>query len=148
MSRILDTLKTYKELLAGLLVIGAISAWVAHGIAAEAEKKADANALALQAVAQTQAILAQTQQDLAKQQAMQTGKLDGFLSTLGLAPEQLEAVKSLPHDPKKNAKGDILCGQSWLYASKGLDTIIVWAVSKDSCKVNGWLVHPKPEAGS
>lgn len=143
MNKLLGMVKAYKELLAGLLAIGAISAWVAHGIAAGAEKKADKIAEALAAVSTTQAILAQTQQDLAKEQAKQTGKLEGFLATLNLTEAQIAQMQALPREPRVNTAGKILCGQTWLQVWPQLDTIVIYSITRDSCKVSASLVYPR-----
>jgi len=144
MNKLLEWTKAYKELIAGLVVIAGISAWVARGIASEAEKKADATAQALLEVAKTQTALAQTQQQLGLKVEKQEGRMDALLASLSLSAANIKALQAMPRSPKllPNDSTKIACGQSWLKSNATMDTIVMVVVT-ESCKVAVYPVYPE-----
>lgn len=143
MKKLWAAVLAYKELLAGLVVIGAISAWVAKGIAEDAGRKADATAQALQAVAETQKVLAETQQAIGIKVATQEGKVDALLASLNLAPDRLAALQALPRAPRLSPtdSNKVLCGQTWLQATRNFDTLLMVVIDK-ACKAKVYPIYP------
>lgn len=143
MKKLWGAVAAYKELIAGLVVIGAISAWVAKGIAEDAGKKADATAAALQAVAETQKVLAETQQAMGIKVATQEGRVDALLASLNLAPDRLAALQALPRAPRlsPNDSSKVMCGQTWLQATRNMDTLLMIVIDK-ACKAKVYPIYP------
>lgn len=143
MKRLREILDEYKVLIGAVVATATVSAFVASGIAGEAKSQAESNASALEAVAKTQALLAETQQQIQQQAARESGKLESLLATLDLRPQAVRYIMNLPREPELDSAGRLHCPQAWLEASPVLDTVILWMVS-DSCQVNAKMVYARP----
>ena len=135
----------YGAFVGAIITTAIVAGFVAHGIAGNAEKKADQAIGALDAVAQTQLELAKTQSVLAIKVAKTEGTVEGVLVGLKLSPQRLDAYLRLPRLPKMalSDTSKILCDQIWLYSSKAVDTLIIMRLD-DNCQVSAIMIHPDP----
>jgi len=150
----LDVFGEYKALIGAIATTAVVSTFVAGGVASrvagnalamadEAKKKTEVQEKTSSDLAGALKAVAETQRSIREQQARLEGNIDGILAGLELAPEKLERLRKIPRQPELTEEGRIVCGQMWLDASRGADTLVLWTISLDSCKISGDLISPR-----
>lgn len=105
MHSFIETVKKYKEIIGGILVVAGAVTYVirSESVFAEVEDLKQ---------------IAQSNNDIAKELKSQFGMV---LALAGLTPERVAYVKNLPQTPLVDSAGQIVFNREWLYMTQNME---------------------------